>query len=445
MKVKVEDISPIQKKLSVEVPSETVKKELDQAYQRLKKSVKVKGFRKGKVPISVLERLYSKEVENEVLEKLIQETLPEAIEEADVVMVIEPILDSAGEIKKDNPFNYSVLLDLWPEFELPDYKGLEVIKPEIEVTDEEVEEQLEALRRHYGSIDAVTEDRPVEKGDIVVIDYIGKIDGEEVEGLREENYYLEVGTGYFNKEFEDGIIGMQRGETREIQVTYPEDAINEKVAGKTVTYNVTLKDIKERSLPTLDEKFVEKIGIGLKTVDELKERLKDELQKEKKEAVDRMVRQQILDQLREKVDFPIPERLIENKLNQMLDNVAGHLQERGMDYERAGISEEKLKEKMRDDAVQQVKTEIILDKIAEKEGINVPEDEISQYLDAQARYPGMDIEQLQSAVFAHVLPKLRAKKTLDFLIENANFKLPEEVEEASEETEKSEEAVAEEK
>jgi len=445
MKVTVEDISPVQKKLSVEVPSEVVAKELDQAYQRLKKSVKVKGFRKGKVPVSVLERLYSKEVEGEVLEKLIQETLPDAIKEADVVMVIEPVLDSAGEIKKNDSFNYSVLLDLWPEFELPEYKGLEVVKPEIEVTDKEVEEQIDALRRHYGSIDAVIEDRPVEKGDIVVIDYVGNIDGVEVDGLKEENYYLEVGAGYFNEDFEEGLVGMERGEEKEIEVSYPEEAINEKVAGKTVKYKVTLKDIRERSLPALDEKFVESIGIGIKSVDELKQRLRDEIRKEKEEAVDRMVRQQILEQLRKEVDFPIPERLIENKLNQMLDNVAGHLQERGMDYERAGISEEKLKEKMREDAIQQVKTEIILDKIAEKEGINVPEDEISQYLDAQARYPGMDREQLQSAVFAHVLPKLRAKKTLDFLVENAHIKLPEEAESAEKAEKSSEETITEEK
>ncbi len=435
MKVTVEDISPVQKKLSVEVPSDVVSKELDQAYQRLKRQVKVKGFRKGKVPISVLERMYSKEVEGEVLEKLIQETLPDAIKEADVIMVIEPVLDSAGQIKKNDPFNYSVLLDIWPEFELPEYKGLEVVKPEVEVKEEEVEEQVEALRRHYGSIDAVAEERPVEKGDIVVIDYVGKIDGQEVEGLREENYYLEVGAGYFNKDFEEGLVGMERGEQREIEVTYPDEAINEKFAGKTVTYEVTLKDIKERSLPELEEKFVEGIGIVLKTFEELKQRLRDEIRKEKEEAVERMVRQQILDQLREGVDFPIPERLVENKLNQMLDNVAGHLQERGMDYERAGISEEKLKEKMYDDAVQQVKTEIILDRIAEKEGINVPENEIKEYLDSQAGYPGVDREQLQSAIFAHILPKLRAKKTLDFLVENAHIKLPEE-EESAEEAEK---------
>ncbi len=442
MKVTVEETSPVQKKLSVEIPPEEVTKELDQAYQRLRKNVKVKGFRKGKVPISVLERMYSKEVEGEVMESLIQRTLPDAIKEADVVMVIEPILDSAGDIKRDSSFTYAVLLDIRPEFELPEYKGLEIVKPDVEVTDEEVEEQIEALRRHYGSVDAIIEDRPVEKGDIVVIDYTGFSNGEEVEGLKEEDYYLEVGAGYFNEDFENSLIGMERGEEREIEVTYPEDAINEKVAGKTITYKVKLKDIKERSLPALDDKFVESIGVGLKTVDELKKRLKDEIKKEKEEAVDRMVRQQILEQLRDKVDFPIPERLIENKLTQMLDNVASHLEERGMDYERAGISEDKLKEKMREDAIQQVKTEIILDKIAEKEGINVPEDEINQYLEAQARYPGIDPEQIQSAVFAHVIPKLRAKKTLDFLIENAVMKKPDDKSETN--TEQTEDKAAEE-
>ncbi len=429
MKVTVEEISPVQKRLSVEVPSEVVTKELNTAYNRLRSQAKVKGFRKGKVPRAVLERLYGREVEAEVLEKIIQETLPKALEEADVTLVLQPVLDQASELKANKDFSYSALLDLWPEFDAPEYKGIEIVKPKVEVTEEEVQEQLEALRKHYASVEELEEDRPLEKGDIAIIDYVGFIEGEEVDGLSEENYYLEVGTGYFNESFEEQLVGMSKGEEKDIEVSYPEDAVNAKVAGKTVVYKVLLKDIKYRKLPELDDDFAQSIGAGFKTLDDLKERLRKQIEQDKQSAAESSMRQQLLEKLRERVDFPIPERLIEEKLAQMVDNVAGHLQERGLDLERAGISEERLREKMREDAVSQVKTEMILDKIAELEDIQVPNEDLRQYVDVHAAQMGVDPGQFEAAIVNHVLPKLRAQKTIEFLLEHASIKEEDEVEE----------------
>ncbi len=422
MKVTVEEVSPVQKKLSVEIPPDVVSKELNGAYGRLKGQVRVKGFRKGKAPRSVLERMYGKEVEAEILEKLIADTLPKAIEEAGVTLILQPQLDTASDIRAGEAFSYSALLDLWPEFEVPEYKGIEIIRPSVEVTEEEIQEQMEALRKHYAKVEDLEENRPLAKGDIAIIDYTGFIDGKEADGLSEEGYYLDVGNGYFNEHFEEQMVGMAKDEEKEIVVSYPDDSINGKVAGKTVTYRVHLRDIKRRMLPELNDEFAEGIGAGFKTLEDLKERLRKQIEHDKKAAADSVMRKQIIEKITEGMDFPISERVIEAKLTQMIDNVAGHLQERGLDLEQAGITEDRLREKMRKDAEQQARTEMVLDKIAELEDISVSREDLTQYVNQHAAELNVNRDELESAIMQHIMPKLRAKKTLDFILEHANLK-----------------------
>ena len=433
MKVTVEDVSPIQKRLNVEIPAEKVDEEINQTVERLKKVVSVPGFRKGKVPKSIIEREYNKEIRGEVFQNLIENTIGEAIKKSEIVMLLEPQLDSSSEVKKGEPFKYSVLMDIEPEIEIPNFREFELVRPKIEVTDEEVEEQLEALRRQFGSIETVEEQRPVQEGDLVIIDYRAFIDGKELEELANEAYFLEVGSGNFNETLEKGIIGMKKGEEREIEVTYPEDALNILVAGKTVKYKVVLQAIQKRVMPELDDEFAQRFGIGLKTVEDLKNKLREHILKEKEEAAESVLRQQLFDKLLENADFPVPERLIEKKLDQMVDNIAGHMQERGANLERAGIDEGRLREKLREDAIRQVKTELILDKIADEEKVEIPTEELKQYkdyVDEQYKKLNVDRNQLESAVFESVLPKLRAKQTLDFLLKNVKIKEEDELKES---------------
>ncbi len=425
MKVTVEDIGPVQKRLSVEVPARIVSEELDRAYVQLKPEANIKGFRKGKVPRSVLERNYGPQIAKEVTEKLIQESLPNALKEANEDLIFDPQVDSTSILRQDEAFTYSILLDIWPEFDPPQYKGLVLQEPLVEITEEEVQGQLEALRRHYAAVESVKQDRPVKNGDIVLIDYSGKIDGVSVDGLSEENYYVEVGAGHFKIEFEEELLEMTKGSEKAIVVSYPEDAINSKVAGKTVRYEVVLKDIKERILSNLDDNFAKGMGTGFNTIEEVKDRLSKQIESDKRKAVKNNLRQQFLEQLRGQVDFPIPDRLVDAKITQMVDNVAGHLQERGLDLERAGMSEDRLRIKMREDAIAQVKSEMILDKIADAEGITVSNDELkkySDYVESQSERIGVDKEQLQAAIVQNILPKLRAEKTVDFLMEQTIIK-----------------------
>ena len=218
---------------------------------------------------------------------------------------------------------------------------------------------------------------------------------------------------------------MEKGSEKSIEITYPEDAVNENVAGKTVIYEVELVSIKKKVLPELDTDFIRNLGSDFKSVEDVEERLRQQIQKDKEEAVQSSLRNQLLDRLVEQTDFPVPERLIEQKLMQMVDNVSNHLQERGMDLDTAGMSEDRLKDKMRDDAVYQVRADLILDRIAEKEEIMVDHDEASQYsdyLESQSDRMGLDKTQVQAAVVQHVLPKLRARKVVEFLLEQAEIK-----------------------
>lgn len=419
MKVTVEDISPVEKRLSVEIPPDAVREALDSAYRKIGQTVSIKGFRKGKVPRSVLERFYAPQAEEDVMKSLVGETLPKALEETDVVLILDPEVSSTSPVKPEAPFTYGVRLDLWPQFEPPPYKGIEVERPAVTVRDEEVAEQLEALRRHFGSIESVDEDRRLEVGDVAVIDYTGSVAGEAVPVVSEKGYYFEVGREQAHPEFDRRLPGLKRGEVASFEISYPGDAVNAKLAGKTVNYSVTLSDIKRRVLPDLDDAFAQKFGQDYPDLDALKARLRRQIESDKQEAVQGALRNQLLQKLAASVDFPVPGRLVEMKLNQMLDNVSGHLQEKGLDLEHVGMSEARLREKLRKDALFQVKTEIILDRIADAEKIAVENEDLSDFSRNYQPPAGMDAKQLSDAVERHVIPKLRAKKTLDFLLAEA--------------------------
>ncbi len=421
MKITVEDVNEIQKRLSVEIPPEEVNKEFEKVYNRLRRQVSIKGFRKGKAPNSVIAKEYGEEIREEVRRNLILDTLDKAVEEASVELILQPQVEEAAEPKEGSVFTYSALLDLWPQFDLPEYKGLRLERPPVDVSEEEVEEQLEALRKHFSVIDDLEEERPVDKGDVVVVEYHAYVDGEELEELSEDDYFLEVGSGNMHKDVESAMIGMSKGEEKRVTVSYPEDAINQRVAGKEVEYSVRIKDIKQRVLPELDDEFAQKVNPKFKTLEELKERLRNQIKMDKEEAAQRSLVRQLLDQITEKVDFPVPERLIQSKLTQMVDNVRSHFEERGVEFARAGISEERLRENMREDAIEQIKTEMILDKIAEKENISLSSEEIDRYVEGYAAQAQLQREQVQQAVLQHVLPKLIANKTVNFLLEQAEI------------------------
>ncbi|WP_456430714.1 trigger factor [Thermosulfuriphilus sp.] len=438
MRVSVEDLSSVQKRLEVELPPEMVDKELNQAYARLRKEVKLKGFRKGHAPKELLKRLFRDRVEEEVTEKLISETLPKAISQSKLVPVVRPQVSSYEALRENESFSYSVVVDIRPEFELPEYEGLELEAMDTEVSEQEVENQLKALQYTFANFKEAPEDHSLGKGDVVIVSVEVLESGERIPGLSTESLYIDVGTGEFNATVEDALVGHKKGETVEVEITHPEDALNEALAGKTVLYRAQIKEIYIRELPPLDDTFVERLQAGFKDLEDLKERIRQRLKKEKERRAEEYLKEQILEQLRSRVDFEVPERFIEYKIEQMVEQMAQNLQEQGQSFEEAGISVERLRRRLHPLAEQQAKEELILEKIAEKENIGVDGPELEARVEQLVRALGARGEELRGVLATSMVPKLIAEKTLRFLLDKAKIKQKDDTEIERNETEKQE-------
>jgi len=422
MKFSVDELNPVKKKINFEISSEIVSKAFDKSFNHFRKKINLKGFRKGKVPNDILMSYYSNDVEAMAKEEIVKESLSKAIDEHKIPIAGNPQFDFSSNLKNNESFCYTAVLDVYPDFELPEYKGIEIEIPEPSVTEQEIDDQLEYLRRYVAEIKPLEENRPLEKGDIAVIDFKSFVDEAAMDFLNEEGYFLEVGMGSFHPVFEEKIIGMNINEQRTVDVEYPDDSINAKIAGKKIKYEVTLKEIKYKILPPLNDEFSKLFMQEAISIDELKKKFRERMLVEKEESIQSFVRKQILDNLANQVDFPIPECLIEEKINQMVDNVANYLRERGVDFEKTGITEERLRTRYREEATFLVKCEIIMDKIADKEDIDISKEKINEYISQQEGLEGLDKNQLTAALRYNVLPKLFAREVLDFIIKNAHIK-----------------------
>ena len=251
MKVNIEDISGVKKKVHVEIPEDQVAQEINAIYEDLKKTAKIKGFRPGKVPRQILERYYKDYVKGEALQKLIQETVPKAFEDSNLHPVSTPVIDPQ-ELEIGKPFQYSAIIDTKPDFKMEGYLGLNIEGKREDVKDEEVEERVKSLQNLYANLKAIPEPRPIQNGDFVILDYEATMDGKPLEEGKATDYTVEVGSGRFIQAFEEKLVGVKPEEEKEIEVSFPEDYGYKKWAGKSVTFHVKVKEIKEKILPPLD-------------------------------------------------------------------------------------------------------------------------------------------------------------------------------------------------
>ncbi|HHI96417.1 MAG TPA: trigger factor [Thermodesulfatator atlanticus] len=436
MKVNVEDISSVQKKLKVELPPEVVNKEIDRACQRLGKEVSVKGFRKGRVPKAVVKRLFREHIEEKVVENLIQESLPKAIEESKLVPIVRPLIESYGEVKEKEAFHYTAVVDIRPEIELSpeDYKGLEIEAMPVEVTEEELENHLRAIQMTFADLKPADKDHQIRENDIAIISFKAYIDGQPVPGHEAEALYVDVGTGEFNATIEEKLIGKKAGDTVEVDVTYPEDSLNAQLAGQTVHYQVYIREIYVRDLKPLDDEFIKKMNLGFESVEHLRERIKRRLEEDKKKKADEFLKEQILAQLREKVKFEVPERYVEYKLARLIEQMEQSLQEKGHTFESAGISVQKLRERLRPLAEQQAREDLILEKIAELENITVSGEELEEKAKALAEATRASLEEARAILATSMVPRIIADKTLQFLVSQAKIKETQKQEEVKDKT-----------
>ncbi|MDL1985295.1 MAG: trigger factor [Deltaproteobacteria bacterium] len=430
MQVTVEDLSTVKKVLHVEIPEKVVVGELDKAYKDLKKNAKVKGFRPGKTPRTVLERLYKKDVNADVSSKLIQESLINAIKEAELNIVgrpeIEPpIADGKG------PYKYDATVEIEPEIETVDFKGLALKKNLYRVSAEEMDAQLKMLQKNLAQQKTLEEDRPAQEGDFVLVDYEGFKDGKPfAETQKTENFTLKIGDGPILKEFDEQLIGMSTGETREVKVHFPEDYFNNKVANLEITFNVKLNGIREVVLPEIDDEFAKDLG-KYETLKQLKEEISSNLLKGYEKRSDQEVQEQIFTALLEKVNFEVPDSLIAFELEGIIEEVEKTLTYHGSSLEERSLTKEDLAEKYRDTAIKQVRRRLILKKIVGQENLTLSDEDLENGYKDMAEAFNRPVEEIRNfyeqkgSNIEFFKTSLLEKKALKLIIENSSQEIVE--------------------
>jgi trigger factor len=425
MKVQVEEVSPIKKKLTVEVELEQVRKEWDSVVKNFNKKVKLKGFRTGKIPVTVLVKYYGPQIEEEVVSQLINRTYPEALKETEVIPITMPELDYPA-VDKDAPFIYTAAIEIKPEVPISEYKGLEVKKALVNITEEDVEKRLMAIQTSHGELVSLDQDRPLMKGDFGVINYKSFMDGKEFTGGSAQNFDLEIGAGYFNTEFEKALEGMKKGEHKEFEIDFPEDFGNQSLAGKKVHYQVDLQEIKTRNLPELDDSFAQSIGKDFSSLDDLRKKIRNDLEQEENHKADLKLKEDLTDGLIAKAEFEIPEALVNQEIRQMMLRIEQDLSRQGLSWEKAGLDPSSLMERFRPPAQKLARKKLILEKVAQLESITVRPEEV----EAELQRIALNVNQSVTLVHEiynknNLMPELSQQlleeKTLNFLQEHATI------------------------
>jgi trigger factor len=421
MKVELQDLSEVEKILKIEVSQEKVDEIIQKVIHQIRKKAKVKGFREGKVPIYLVKKFYREEIEEKSIAKIIEDTLEKAVKEAKVEPLLRPKLEELGELEEGKPFNYSVLVEVRPEINVKkeDYIGIEIERESDEIDEEEVDRILNEFRYSFSPLKRAEKEEAIEDRSIAVIKFEA-YDGEDlIPGHQAEALFIDVGTGEFNEKIEKELIGKKERDKFSVEVEYPEDGLNPLLAGKKVRYQIEVKEIYKRDLKELDDEFVKSLNMGFETVDALRESVKKRLLEDKKRRNEDRFREKLLEKILEKVDFKVPTRYIELKLYQLMDKIREGLERDGFSFDKLNISMEKLRERLYPIAEKQAKEELLLEKIAELENIEIPQEEIDKTVETISKNLRVSLEQARGIVYFNILPKKLAEKTLQFLINNA--------------------------
>jgi len=423
--IKVEEISPVKKKISFEIPWEEVKKELDTAYRTVGKKARIKGFRPGKTPRHILETYYREDAEGEAVSSLVQRSFEEAIQANNLMPVARPQIEQNG-IQADQSFTYSATVEVEPVIEPQGYKGLDLQKEDAAVTDRDVDVRLEELRNMYSSLVDVEAGRSVQEGDFLLIDFEGKLGGETRKDLTETGFRIEVGSKRLVPGFEDALIGLKQGESKEFTVKFPDDYQVKEFAGNDIAFNVTVQDVKVKVLPELDENFVKNFN-KYDNLEALKIDLRKSLEEEKIARVKTNLQKAINEQLLEKNPFDVPEAYVERQIFNMMVEYQRRMVMNGMDPDNAAKVAANLHDQFRDEAARMVRTGILLQRIAEMEALAVDEKEIDDRIRETASRYGRDFESMKVSyekdnLIDRLKDQILEEKTLDFIESRANIK-----------------------
>jgi trigger factor len=428
IKVEIEDIGPIKRKLKIEVPAARVDKEMDRVYRSLGKKVKVKGFRPGKVPRSVLEMYYRKQAEEEVVDNLVRHSLGETLKEKGLEPVGINWPEPAPQVFGGQDYAYSVELEIPPEFTVEDYLGLPLEAPEAVATEAEIDTRLEEIRQMNAVLRPPAEPREVREGDFAVLDYQGYFAGQPFPEAKEENKYLQVGSGRFHPEFEKNLIGLAPGGEARFTVSFEADYANPLLAGKVLDFQVKVHELKEKIVPDLDDAFAQALGGNFQTLADLRGAVQQDIIKDKEQARKAKLEAQVLDNLIERTVFDLPESLVRQEQETILRDQWQSLQEQGINV--AGLDQNRMLEAVKPSAQRRARAKLILGRIAAQENLTVDDAELDAGLARIAVHSGRDVAQVkqfyqENELLEGLRRQLRDEKTLKLLVEKAEIKAPE--------------------
>lgn len=425
MSVQVEKLEHNMAKLTIEVSADEVEKALESAYQKQKSKISIPGFRKGKVPRAMIEKMYGVGIFYEdAANELMQQTYPSAIDESGEDIVSRPSVDIV-QIEKGKPFIYTAEVAVRPEVKLGQYKGVAVTKVDIDVTEAEVDEALEKERKNNARTINVT-DRPVAEGDTAVIDFEGFVDGVAFEGGKGENYKLEIGSHSFIDTFEDQLIGKNVGDDVEVNVTFPEDYQAAELAGKPALFKVKIHEIEAKELPELDDEFAQDVS-EYETLAEYKDSVKKGLQEQKENEAKRTKEDEALRNIIEASEMDIPDVMIETQCDSMMEEFVQRISWSGLSLEQylqfSGATVEGLREQMRPEALSRIQSSLVLEQIAKEEKIEASEEEMDAEIKKMAERYGMEADKLKEnmgeAEKDSVKRDLKITKAIDLVMEHA--------------------------
>ena len=425
MSLQVEKLEKNMAKLTIEVSADELEKALQNAYKKQKNKISMPGFRKGKVPRQMVEKMYGADVFYEdAANALIPQAYSEAYDECDLQIVSQPEIDIT-QIEKGKPFIFTALVATRPEVTLGEYKGLEVDKVSTRVTQKEVDAKIQE-EAEKNAREVVVTDRPVADGDEVILDFEGFVDGEAFEGGKGENYPLTIGSGSFIPGFEEQLVGAEAEKEVEVKVTFPEDYHAEELKGKEAVFKCTVHEIKAKELPEIDDEFAAEVS-EFDTLEEYKADVKAKIKEQKAADGKRNQEDQAVEQAVKNAEYEIPQPMIETQTTQMVEDFAQRIQSQGITLEQyfqfTGLTAEKMMEDMRPQAIKRIETRLVLEAVAKAENIEITDEKIDEELAKMAESYNMEVEKLKEFMGENEKKQMKedlaVQEAVTFLVENA--------------------------
>lgn len=425
MKVSVEELSQLERRLNIEVSAEKVSAAFDSIYKTLQQDVTLKGFRKGKAPLAQIKSIYADRVRGDVINKLIQESYSQALDEHSFDPVGMPNIKLAGDLNEGRAFNFTAQFEVRPEVKLEQYEGLPVEKELLELDPEHTAKTLESIRSSHATRENVLEDRPAQSGDFVVIDFEGTRDGQPIDNTNAKDFELELGSNSFIPGFEDGLLGAKVGQTRTLDLKFPEEYHSKTLAGTPITFKVTIKGLKKKVLPELNDEFA--VRMGLESMAKLKETLEEDYKKSEEKRINEEFKNRLLKALVNRNPVPVPKTMFDEQKELLTNDVKGRLAQQGFGEEEFKSYLEKWDNDFNESANFMIQSSFLIHAIAEKENLLATNADVDAKIEEYAKQTGIELSKLKSFYKegenkARLSHKITEEKVVDLLVSKAKVR-----------------------